>query len=274
MEVRIRLIRPCVSSPLPYKISSAKAKYPDLPNNRTTTRKKGDDFKGWAVFTDGGTHASVGETTAGWGAVVCSPDERHFIMFGPVITTEAHLAYAGAGLHTINTAELSGIIEPLSFLWPAGPVTRGPQACIFYDSQNAPNICLGLTQTRTNVHVGLTSQQLLLQTQLRMRITMQHIYSHRQNLLNECADHAAALSALGFISNQNVFDRWAHPSFDSATLFDACGNLDVFFFKKKILRDVKRTHMPVQQFQFRRQRCVSCPCLSDVFCAPPGSCPL
>ena len=32
-------------------------------------------------------------------------------MFGPVITTEAHLAYAGARLHTNNTAELWSIIE-------------------------------------------------------------------------------------------------------------------------------------------------------------------
>ena len=115
-----------------FRLPCAKAKYPDLPNNRTTTRKKGDDFEGWAVFTDGGTHASDGETTAGWGAVVRSLDERHLTMFGPVITTEAHLAYAGARLHNNNTAELSGTIEALSFLRPAGPVTRGSQACIFY----------------------------------------------------------------------------------------------------------------------------------------------
>ena len=51
-----------------------------------------------------------------------------YVMFGPVVTTEAHLAYAGARIHTNSTAELSSIIEALSFLGPAGPVTRGSQA--------------------------------------------------------------------------------------------------------------------------------------------------
>ena len=37
-------------------------------------------------------------------------------MFGPVVTTEAHLAYAGARTHSNNTAELSSMIEAL-LLW-------------------------------------------------------------------------------------------------------------------------------------------------------------
>ena len=39
-----------------------------------------------------------------------------------------------------NTAELSGIVEALSLLWPAGPVSRGAQAGIFYDSKKAVSI--------------------------------------------------------------------------------------------------------------------------------------
>ena len=80
---------------------------------------------------------SDGGTTAGWGAVARSPDGRLHVMFGPVVSTEAHLAYAGARLHTNNTAELSSIIEALSFLGLAGPVARGSQACNFYDSKLA-----------------------------------------------------------------------------------------------------------------------------------------
>ena len=45
-------------------------------------------------------------------------------MFGPVVTTEAHLAYAVARIHSNNTAELSSIAEALSFLGPHGPVAR------------------------------------------------------------------------------------------------------------------------------------------------------
>ena len=110
-----------------FRLPSAKAKYLNLPNNRTSTQKKGDDFKGWAVFTDGGTDSVDGETTAGWGAVARSPDGRLYVVFGPVVTPEAHLAYAGARLHTNNTAELSSIIKAPSFLGPAGPVARGSQ---------------------------------------------------------------------------------------------------------------------------------------------------
>ena len=43
------------------------------------------------------------------------------MLFGPVVTTEAHLAYAGARIHCNSTAEMSAIVEALSFL--------GLQAC-------------------------------------------------------------------------------------------------------------------------------------------------
>ena len=46
-------------------------------------------------------------------------------MFGPVITTEAHLAFSGARTHSNNTAETTAMIEALSFLGPRGPVARG-----------------------------------------------------------------------------------------------------------------------------------------------------
>ena len=38
-----------------FRLPVAKAKYSNLPNNRTSTRNKGDFFKAWAIFTDGGT---------------------------------------------------------------------------------------------------------------------------------------------------------------------------------------------------------------------------
>ena len=57
----------------PSQISpAAKARYPHLPNARTTTRERGNDFQGWAIYTDGGTRLSDGETLAGWGAVARS----------------------------------------------------------------------------------------------------------------------------------------------------------------------------------------------------------
>ena len=32
-----------------------KARYPYLPNARSTTRERGNDFRGWVIYTDGGT---------------------------------------------------------------------------------------------------------------------------------------------------------------------------------------------------------------------------
>ena len=37
-------------------------------------------------------------------------------MFGPVVTTEAYLAFSGARTHSNNTAEMTATIEVLSFL--------------------------------------------------------------------------------------------------------------------------------------------------------------
>ena len=86
------------------------------------------------------------------------------------------------GHHSNNTTELSSIIEALSFLEPHGPVARDSQACIFHDCRHAASICLGTVQSRANVPLGLTWQRLLLQTQLRLRFTLQHVHSHAQNL--------------------------------------------------------------------------------------------
>ena len=170
------------------------------------------------IFSDGlWTHSTVGETTAGWGAGARSPDGRLYVTIGPVVATEAHHAYAVARIHTNNTTELSRKIEALPFLGPAGPVARGSEACIFNETKHAADICMGVTQTRTNVPLGLTSLQLLLQAQPRLRITMQHIYSPGQNVENECADHTPALGALGLISNQDTNTRWVYPSFDSTS---------------------------------------------------------
>ena len=114
-------------------------------------------------------------------------------MFGPVVTTEAHLAYAGARIHANNTAEMSAIIEALSFLGPRGPVACDACSCVFYDSKHVAGVCLGTIHARTHVQLGLSCQQLLLKVQRRLRFTMPHVYSHAENLGNECAYHAAAL---------------------------------------------------------------------------------
>ena len=51
-----------------FRLPMLKARYPHLPNARST-RERGNDFKGWAIYTYGGTRVVEGETLAGWGAL-------------------------------------------------------------------------------------------------------------------------------------------------------------------------------------------------------------
>ena len=78
---------------------------------------------------------------------------------------------------------------------------------------------------------------------------MQHVYSHPENLGNECADHAAALGALCLVSNHNLSTRWARHSFDSVTCFATCRNLGDTLEK---LRDTRAEKMSASQHQTGR----------------------
>ena len=96
-------------------------------------------------------------------------------MFGPVITTEAHLALAGARTHSNNTAEMSAMIEALSFIGPHGPVACDASSCILYDSKHVAGVCLGTIQARTHVQLALACQQSMLKVQHKLRFTMHHV---------------------------------------------------------------------------------------------------
>ena len=121
-------------------------------------------------------------------------------MFGPVITTEAHSAVSGARAHSNNTAEMNAMIEVLYLLGPRGSVARNEEACVYYDSKHAAGVCLGTIQDRSHVQLALACQRLTLCAEHRLRLTVQYVYGRAGNLGNECADHAAALGSLGFIS--------------------------------------------------------------------------
>ena len=202
-----------------------KARYPHLPNARSTTSERDNDFRGWAIHTDGGTRAENGETFAGWYVIARSPYGRIDMMFGPVITTEAHPAFSGARTHSNNTAEMSAMIEALSFLGPRGPVARDVDSCIYDDSKHAAGVCLGTIQARTHVQLALACQRSMLCAQHRPRLTMQHVYGHTGNLDNECADRAAALGSLGLSSSHSVATRWVRHNFDTSAHFGDCNSI-------------------------------------------------
>ena len=116
------------------------------------------------------------------GAVARSHHGRIDIMFGPVITAEAHLAFSGARTHSNNTAEMSAMVEALSFLGPHELVAREASSCIHHDSKHAAGVCLGTVQARTHVQLALACQQSMLSVQHRLRHTMQHVNGHTGNL--------------------------------------------------------------------------------------------
>ena len=101
-----------------FRLPPAIGRYPHLPNARTATFERSNDFQGWAIYTEGSSGIADGETLAGWCYRTISHG-RTDVMFGPVITTEAHLAFAGATAHSNNTAEMPVMIEALSFLEPS-----------------------------------------------------------------------------------------------------------------------------------------------------------
>ena len=206
---------------LNFRLPKPKARYPRFPNVRTTTRERGNDFQ---IYTDGGTRVVDGETFAGWGAFARCPNERMVIMIGPVVTTQAHLAFSGDRSHTNNTGEMSAMIEALSFLGPFGPLARDAISCIFYDSKHAAGLCLGTIQARTRVQLALACQRSTPCAQHRLRLAMQHVYGHSGNLGNECADHAAALGTLGLVSSHNLATRWGRHNFDTSACFGTCNN--------------------------------------------------
>ena len=170
-------------------------------------------------------------------------------MFGPVITTEAHLAFAGARVHS-NTTEMSAFVEALSFPGPTGPVARDAHFVFSMIPSMLLVFAWAQFHARTHVQLGLSCQQLLLKVvQHRLRFSMQHVYSHAENLGIECADHAAALGAFGFVSNHNLSTRWARHSFDSLSCFATCHNLGDVLEK---LRDIRKEHVSASLHQTRR----------------------
>ena len=69
---------------LNFRLPKPKARYPHLPNVRTTTRERGNDFQGWAIYTDGGTRVENGETSARWSVIARSLHGRIDTMFVPL----------------------------------------------------------------------------------------------------------------------------------------------------------------------------------------------
>ena len=96
--------------------------------------------------------------------------------------TEARLAFSGARTHSNNTAEMTVMIEALSFLGPRGPVNPDEKSRNYYDSMYVAGICPGTVQARAHVQLALACQQSMIRVQHRLQLTMQHVYGHSGKL--------------------------------------------------------------------------------------------
>ena len=99
-----------------FRLPKPKSRYPFLPNDRPITNELSNDYHEWAIYTVSGIRVVDGETLAGRVVISRSPRGRIFVTFSPVITTEDHLAFSGTRIHSNNTAEMTAMIEALSFL--------------------------------------------------------------------------------------------------------------------------------------------------------------
>ena len=71
---------------------------------------------------------------------------------------------------------------------------------------------------KNNVRLEGFGRHLFLQAQLRVFLTLLHVYSHGSNAGKECADHAAALGALGLVSKHTFVERWSPRRFNTTAL--------------------------------------------------------
>ena len=155
------------------------------------------------------------------GVISRSLHGRIDVMFGPVVTTEAHLAFSGARIHSNNTAEMTAMIEAVSVLGPRGAVTRDEESCICYDSMHAAGICLGTIQAWTHVQLALACQQ----SQSWSNVGC-------GSPCNTCTVTLDVLimplhlAHLGFTSSHNIATRWVHHNFDATACFDDCNNIN------------------------------------------------
>ena len=115
-------------------------------------------------------------------------------------------------------------------------MARDEQSRIYYDSLHAAGFFLARSKRvhMYNWHSRVKDPCHDSCTTAKLRFTMQHADGPSGNLGNECADHAAALGTLGFISSHNVTTRWIHHNFDA----DAC--LDGFHNIMEILEQLQR----------------------------------
>ena len=172
-----------------FRVTKPKTQYPHLPNARLTTRERGNDFQGWAISRNGCSRVVDGETLAGCGVIARSPHGRIDVMFGFVVTPEAHLTFSGARTDSNNTqqhvpeltpttpnknSQMTPMIEALSFLGPFGPVARDMDSRIFYDSKHAVVVCLGMIPHTCSPCVCVSAVDVVRPTQ----VTANHALVH------------------------------------------------------------------------------------------------
>ena len=90
-------------SPPEISLTRGQSQISPSSHSRTTTRERGNDFHGWAIYTDGGTRFADGETLAGWGTVARPPHGRVYI----------YIYNIWPGCHNLSTSRVRRRQNPL-----------------------------------------------------------------------------------------------------------------------------------------------------------------
>ena len=128
------------------------------------------------------------------------------------------------------TAEITAMIETISFLGPRGPVTHDEQSRIF-----SFHTCRLFLSGHDPIR-SLASQQSMIRVRHRLQLTMWHVYGYSGNLGYEYADHAAALGTSEFISSHKVTSCCIPHNFDASVCFDGCNNINEIYERLQQIR--------------------------------------
>ena len=187
-----------------FRLPKPKARYPHLPNVRTTTRERSNDFQGWAIYTDG--------------------------------------VYSRCWWWNLRWVECYRSISPWKnryYVWPCRH-HRGSSRFLRCQSsvqQHRWNDCYGwgFVFSRCSWPGCLWFVYVMTLNMLPVcawvRFKPAHMFNWHLHVSGTATlgtwvmyvlDHAAALGAFGLVSSHNLATRWARHNFDTSACFGSC----------------------------------------------------
>ena len=117
--------------------------------------------------------------------------------------------WLGAGSASLNTAEISAMLEALLWLETEAPGGHVHPATIYYDSSYAFQAVTGSSLPEENVALVFQARAIWQRVSALREISIVHVKGHSGNVGNDHADHLAGKGASGLQTKQSA--RWLLP---------------------------------------------------------------